>query len=62
MMSPPQQLNRILPKTVKLNVQEEVDEEREISDDPRMLLGERLGATMGRDFHSIRGEGLLRWL
>ena len=37
MMSPQQQLNRILPKTVKLNVQEEVDEEREISDAPRML-------------------------
>ena len=37
MMSPQQQLNRILPKTVKLNVQEEVDEEREVSDAPRML-------------------------
>ena len=36
-MSPQQPLNRIFPKMVKVIVQEEVDEERKITDDPRML-------------------------
>merc|ERR1719268_481840 len=45
----PQQLNRILPKMVKLIVQEEVDEEREITDDPRMLR-RKVGGNYGKGF------------
>ena len=48
-MSPQQQLNRILPKMVKLNVQEEVDEEREITDAPRML-SRKVGGNYGKGF------------
>ena len=49
-MSPQQQqLNRILPKMVKLNVQEEVDEEREITDAPRMLR-RKVGGKYGKGF------------
>ena len=49
-MSPQQQqLNRILPKMVKLNVQEEVDEEREITDAPRMLR-RKVGGNYGKGF------------
>ena len=49
MMSPQQQLNRILPKMVKLNVQEEEDEERETTDDPRMLR-RKVGGNYGKGF------------
>ena len=49
-MSPQQQqLNRIFPNMVKLNVQEEVDEEREITDDPRMLR-RKVGGNYGKGF------------
>ena len=59
-MSPQQQLNRILPKMVKLNVQEDVDEEREITDALRMLR-RKVGGNYGKGFHSIRKEGLFTW-
>ena len=49
-MSPQQQqLNRIFPKMVKLIVQEEVDEERKIIDDPRMLR-RKVGGNYGKGF------------
>ena len=48
-MSPQQPLNRIFPKMVKLNVQEEVDEERKITDDPR-ILRRKVGGNYGKGF------------
>ena len=48
-MSPQQPLNRIFPKMVKLIVQEEVDEEREITDDPR-ILRRKVGGNYGKGF------------
>ena len=59
-MSPQQQqLNRILPKMVKLIVQDEVDEERKITDDPRMLR-RKVGGNYGKGFSFNKRRRILQ--